>query len=180
MREMVALRAATCGEADHAAGRRIAATSHHSSGWEVAAMLLLCIVCILASAKRANAQCSARDVLQRQLTHKTASPVSRPKGSVTSISDLAGWKTITIGNYPDRLALLTALSAIGCSAGDSAAAILVRPAFTVSGTRTVVELLTVSAAELGLKGETASLRQNLRTRAATGLRACPARNRSSA
>ncbi|MCK1317374.1 hypothetical protein IVB32_30120 [Bradyrhizobium sp. 23] len=122
-------------------------------------MLSLCVVCILASAKHVSAQCAARDVLQRQLTHKAAPIVPRANASVMSVSDVAGWKTITIGNFPDTFALLTALRAIGCSAGDSAAALLARPAFTVSGTRTAVELLTVSAAELGFEGETALLRQ---------------------
>ena len=41
----------------------------------------------------------------------------------------------------------------------SAEEILARPAFTLSGTKTDVELFTVSAAELGFKKETASLRQ---------------------
>lgn len=159
MRRMVILTGATCGKTDRVAADGIAANSHRSIGWEVAAILLLCPICILASAKDANAQCSARDVLQRQLTHKTMPTVPRLQSTVTSVSDVAGWKTITIGNFPDTFALLTALSAIGCSIGDSAAAILARPAFTVSGARTGVELLTVSAAELGLKGETALLRQ---------------------
>jgi hypothetical protein len=84
--------------------------------------LLLCTACILASTNDANAQCSARDVLQRQLMVKTTSVIPRPLGPVTSVSDVAGWKTITIGTFPDTFALLTALSAIGCGVGDSAAA----------------------------------------------------------
>jgi hypothetical protein len=123
------------------------------------AALLLCGACILASASDANAQCSARDVLQRQLALKTSPVFPRPQRPVTSVSDVSGWKTITIGTFPDTFALLTALSAIGCGVGDSAAAALARPAFTVSGTKTTVELLTVSAAELGFEGETVPLRQ---------------------
>lgn len=157
MMGMVASMAATSGETDHDAWEGIAANSHRSVAWAFVARLVLCTVCILPSAKHANAQCSARDVLQRQLTHKTMPTV--PRSTVTSVSDVAGWKTITIGTFPDVLALLTALSAIGCGVGDSAAAVIARPAFTLSGIRTVVALLTVSAAELGFKGETASLRQ---------------------
>ncbi|WP_245315556.1 hypothetical protein [Bradyrhizobium yuanmingense] len=78
---------------------------------------------------------------------------------MTSVSDVARWKTIAIGTFPDVITLLAALSASGCGVGDSAAAAIARPAFTLSGVRTVVALLTVSAAELGFKGETASLRQ---------------------
>jgi len=57
-------------------------------------------------------------------------------GPVTSVSDVAEWKTISIGTFPDTFALLTALSAIGCGVGNSAAEALARPAFTVSGTAT--------------------------------------------
>ncbi|WP_334529598.1 hypothetical protein [Bradyrhizobium sp. AZCC 2230] len=78
---------------------------------------------------------------------------------VTSVSDVAEWKTISIGTFPDTFALLTALSAIRCGVGNLAAEALARPAFTLSGTRTAVTLLTVTAADLGFKGETVRLRQ---------------------
>lgn len=160
MRRIVELTSATCCETDDLAGQGIAANSHRSIGLEAAAAsLLLCVVCVLASANPAHAQCSARDVLQRQLMLKATPVVPGRMGPVTSVSDVARWKTITIGTFPDSFALLTALSAIGCGVGDSAAAALARPAFTVGGTRTAVELLTVSAADLGFKGETVSLRQ---------------------
>ncbi|WP_449383841.1 hypothetical protein [Bradyrhizobium sp. UFLA05-112] len=122
-------------------------------------LLVLCTACILGSTNEAKAQCTARDVLQRQLTLKTAPVVPRPPSSVASASDVAVWKTITIGTFSDSFALLNAMSAIGCGVGDSAAAALARPAFTVSGTKAAAELLTVSAAELGFRSETVSLRQ---------------------
>jgi len=123
------------------------------------AALSLCTACILGPTNDAKAQCTARDVLQRQLTLKTAPAVPKPQSPVTSASDVAVWKTIKIGTFSNSFALLNAMSAIGCGVGDSAAAALARPAFTVSGTKVAVELLTVSAAELGLQGETASLRK---------------------
>ncbi|MGY8664557.1 hypothetical protein Q3C01_19700 [Bradyrhizobium sp. UFLA05-109] len=122
-------------------------------------MLLLCTAVVLGPTNDAKAQCTARDVLQRQLTFKTAPAVPKPQKPVTSASDIAVWKTITIGTFSDSFALLNAMSAIGCGVGDSAAAALARPAFTVSAAKTVVELLTVSAAELGFQGETVSMRQ---------------------
>jgi hypothetical protein len=69
------------------------------------------------------------------------------------------WKTIRIGTYADPLALRNALSDIGCTVGGSAAEILGRPAFTLSPETTDVELVAVSAAELGFLTETASLGQ---------------------
>ncbi|WP_407122556.1 hypothetical protein [Bradyrhizobium sp. STM 3561] len=148
---------ATSGETDHVAGEGIAANSNRSVAWVFVARLVLCTVCIPASAKYANAQCSARDELLLQLTHKTMPTV--PRSTVTSVSDVARWKTITIGTFPDVSALLTALAGIGCGVGESAAAVVALPAFSVSAVRNVVALLTVSAAELGFKCETASLRQ---------------------
>jgi hypothetical protein len=135
--------------------------SHCSIGWcnrVTLAVLLLCTACILGSAHDAKAQCTARDVLQGRLTLKTAPAVRKPQSPVTSASKVAAWNTITIGTFSDSSALLNALSAISCGVGD-AAAILARSAFTVSGTKTEVELLSVSAAELGFLGETASLWQ---------------------
>ena len=121
--------------------------------------LLISVACVLASANRAHAQCSARDVLQRHLVLKAPPVVPTRMGPVTSVSDVAEWKTISIGTFPDTFALLTALSAIGCGVGNSAAEALARPAFTLSGTRTTVTLLTVTAADLGFRGETVPLRQ---------------------
>ena len=121
--------------------------------------LLISVACVLASANRAHAQCSARDVLQRHLVLKAPPVVPTRMGPVTSVSDVAEWKTISIGTFPDTFALLAALSAIGCGVGNSAAEALARPAFTLSGTRTTVTLLTVTAADLGFRGETVPLRQ---------------------
>jgi hypothetical protein len=55
------------------------------------------------------------------------------------------------------LALRNALDAARCAIGYSAEQILARPAFTVGTTRTDVELVAVSAAELGFQTETATL-----------------------
>lgn len=140
----------------------ISTSSRRSIGWHdgvTRAVLLLCTAFILGSTNHAKAQCTARDVLQRQLTFETALVVRKPQSPVTSASDVAVWKTITIGTFSDSFALLSAMSAIGCRVDDSAAAALARPAFTVSGTKTAVWLLTVSAAELGFRGEIASLHQ---------------------
>jgi hypothetical protein len=51
--------------------------------------------------------------------------------------------------FADSLALRNALDAAGCGIGDSAEEILARPAFTLSTTKTDVELIAVSVTELG-------------------------------
>lgn len=121
-------------------------------------VLLLCTAYILGSTHDAKAQCTARDVLRGRLTFRATPVVGKPQSPLTSASKVAVWKTITVGTFADSSALLDALNAIGCGGGD-AAAILARTGFTVGGTKMEVELVTVSAAELGFVGETASLRQ---------------------
>jgi hypothetical protein len=121
--------------------------------------MMFCSACLLAFASDARAQCTASDVLQNQLKrNKSPSPVM-PQVQIRSAVDIPVWKKITVGSFSDLLALRTALNTVGCGIGDSAAEILARPAFTLSATKADVELLAVSAAELGFQTETASLGQ---------------------
>jgi hypothetical protein len=121
--------------------------------------LLLSATFILESTNPANAQCTARDVLQRPFTFGTAPVVRPPQNPVTSASDVAVWKIVEIGTFSNSLAFLGAMRGMGCSVGDAAAAVLAQPGLTVSATKATVELIMLSAAELGFQGETASLRQ---------------------
>jgi hypothetical protein len=122
-------------------------------------ILLLFSLLGLVSADRAAAQCTAQDVLRRHLAVKAAPPVPGSEIPVSSAVDALVWKTILIGTFTDTFALRNAMSAIGCGVGDSAAEILARPAFTLSGKKAEVELVAVSVAELGFQGETSSLRE---------------------
>lgn len=145
----------------HLGSQRRITNSHRSIGWRARAtltVLLLCTACVLESTHDANAQCTASDVLRGRLTFSTAPVVEKSQNPVTSASKTAVWKTITVGTFADPSALVDALNAIGCGGGD-VAAILARTGFTVSGTKMEVELVTVSASELGFLGETASLQQ---------------------
>jgi hypothetical protein len=151
-------------------------SSHNSTGWRdsvALAVLLLCSAFILGSAHDAKAQCAARDVLQGRLTFRTGPVVAKPQSPVTSAAEVAAWKTIAIGTFSESSALLNALSAIGCGTGD-AADILAQSGFAVSGTKTEVELLSVTAAELGFPGETASLRRIYERANRLGFRLAPA------
>jgi uncharacterized protein YjiS (DUF1127 family) len=138
--------------------RRDVTTPRHPTGWHGAVIImLLCNTCSLVFASEAKAQCTARDGLQNQLRlKKTSSPIM-PQVLVRSAVDVPVWKKITIGTFSDSFALRNALHAVGCGTGGLAGEILARPAFTLSVTKTDLELFTVLAAELGFQTETASL-----------------------
>ena len=118
---------------------------------------MLCAAFIVLFASEASAQCTARDVLRNHLTFKKISSANRPPIPVRSADAAPVWKTITVGTFANSFALRNALDAAGCGIGDQAEEILARPAFTVSATKTDVELVAVSAAELGFQTDTASL-----------------------
>jgi hypothetical protein len=128
----------------------------------VARAIMVAVLCsgyILAFASGARAQCTAQDVLQNRLAHKEAAPVGKLQRPIASAVDVPVWKKIVIGTFPDWFALRRALTDAGCGVGDTAEEVLARPAFTLSVTRTELELLAVSAAELGFEGDTAALGQ---------------------
>jgi hypothetical protein len=118
---------------------------------------MLCTTCTLLFASEARAQCAARDVLQNQLRLKKAPSADRPRILIKSAVDIPVWKTITIGTFANFFALSNALDAAGCGIGNSAGEILARPIFTLRDTKTNVELVAVSAAELGFQTDTALL-----------------------
>lgn len=121
--------------------------------------LVLCNACILVLASEAKAQCTARDVLQSQLrSNKIPSPAI-PQVLVRSVVNVPVWRKISVGTFSNSFALRNALSAKGCAVGGLAGEILARPAFTLSGTKTFIELFAVSAAELGFETATTSLGQ---------------------
>jgi hypothetical protein len=130
-----------------------------STGWcrRVLLVTTLCTASIPLIASNARAQCTARDVLQKHLTLEKTAPVTMPSIPVKSAAAVPVWKTIRIGTFADSFALRNALDAAGCAVGDSAEEILARPDFTLSTTKTEVELVAVSAAELGFQTDTASL-----------------------
>ena len=120
------------------------------------AVAILGTACIVLLVTEASAGCSARDVLRNHLTLKAPLAV-RPPVLVKSAVSVPAWKTITIGTFANSFALLNALDAAGCAIGDSAEEVLARPAFTVSTTKTDVELVALSAAELGFQTVTVPL-----------------------
>ena len=146
------------GKADYlASNRSIDPRAVRSTNSGTFLFAMLCTACILLFAGEARAQCTARDVLQNQLRLKKIPSAGTAQILVRSAVDLPVWKTITVGTFSDSLALSNSLDALGCGIGDSAGKILARPTFTLSATRTNVELFVVTAAELGFESDTASL-----------------------
>jgi len=136
------------------------AIPHRSTAWRRGGTLFiatLCTACIVLFASEASAQCTARDVLRNHLTFKKTPSAEMAPIPVRSADAVPVWKTITVGTFANSFALRNALDAAGCSIGNSAGEILARPAFTLSATKTEVELFAVSAAELGFQTDTASL-----------------------
>ena len=121
------------------------------------AVVLLAAACILLFASEVRAQCTARDVLQNQLKLGKAPAASRSQIRVRSAVDVPVWKTITVGTFADFFALSNALDAVSCGIGNPVGEILARPTFTLSATKTNVDLFLVSAAQLGFQTDTASL-----------------------
>jgi hypothetical protein len=121
--------------------------------------LVIATLCagLVLCANEANAQCSARDVLRNAATPKPAPVVANSTDIREGAAALRVWKTITLGEFANSFALRNALDAADCSIGDLAGEILARPAFTLASTKTDVDLVVVSAAELGLSGESVSL-----------------------
>jgi len=147
---------------DRTAGKQVGrhAIPDCSKGWRRGGtrfIAMLCTACIILFASEAIAQCTARDVLQNHLTLKKTPSANTPPILVKSAVAAPVWKTITVGTLTNSFALLNALDAAGCGIGGSAEEILARPAFTVSATKTNVELIAVSAAELGFQTDTAAL-----------------------
>lgn len=138
---------------------RRAACNDHSSAKRVCRYFLGFIVwagCVIPFASTSSAQCAARDVLQNRLKLKSRSPPASQQ-PVGSARDVATWKAITIGTFADSLKLRNELDSRGCSVGGQAAAILARPAFTISPHETNVELVNLSPAQLGFTSDTVTL-----------------------
>ena len=136
------------------------AIPHRSTAWRRGGTLFiatLCTACIVLLASEASAQCTARDVLRNHLTFKKTPSAEMAPIPVRSAVAVPLWKTIRVGTFANSFALRNALDAAGCGIGDSAEEILARPAFTLSATKTDVQLIAVSAAELGFQADTASL-----------------------
>jgi hypothetical protein len=118
---------------------------------------MLCVAQAVLAASEARGQCSARDVLQNQLRIKNTPSPGPPRTPIRSAVDAPVWKTVSIGTFANTFTLMGALDAVGCSVGNLAGEVLARPAFSLSTTKTNVDLFAVSPAEFGFQTGTAPL-----------------------
>jgi hypothetical protein len=135
---------------------------------------MLGTACIVLFASEAVAQCTARDVVQNHLTLRTTRSANTSPTPVKSAFAVPVWRTITVGTFANSFALLNALDAAGCGIGSLAGEILARPAFDVATTKTNVELVAVSVAELGFRTDTAPLADIYARARQLGFRLAPA------
>jgi hypothetical protein len=84
------------------------------------------------------------------------------------------WRTITLGSYKGVDAYRNALDIAKIKIGDSADEILGRPAFPYARAKTGVELAVLSAADLGVESDRASLAEVYQRARQAGLELCPA------
>jgi hypothetical protein len=84
------------------------------------------------------------------------------------------WRTITLGSYKGVDAYRDALDIAKIKIGDSADEILGRPVFPYARTKTGVELAVLSAADLGVESDQASLAEVYQRARQAGLELCPA------
>ncbi len=115
--------------------------------------------CVILSPCGAAAHCSARDVLERHLAaiHK---PVSAALPSlIRSAADVPVWKTISVGTFKDSFALRNTLDALNCGVGDGAAQVLARPSFVLNRSNEKLDLVSITAAQLGFQTGTVALHE---------------------
>jgi hypothetical protein len=131
---------------------------------------LVAVVCAFLSVHAvdsAQAQCLASNI-----RHKPVMPKAGPL--LRNGADAPVWKRVSIGTYGAELALRNALDQAGCAQGDLAEQILARPSFQVSTQKADLELVMLSARNLGIQTETARI-GDIYARARTfGFRLAPA------
>lgn len=132
----------------------------------------ICAAGILVYATEAQAQCAARDALNK--TMPTASSVSAPAAAHEMAAAPNVWKRIALGAFANSFALRNALDAANCGVGDLAEEAIARPAFTLASAKTDVDLVVVSAAELGFAAEFVSLKDIYDRAGKLGLSLAPA------
>jgi len=95
-------------------------------------------------------------------------------GTPKNLADIAVWKRITLGTYKGVNAMRDALDAARMRVGESADEILGRPAFPYSKTQNELDLVVVTAADLGFPTGSTPVAEIYRRAMQLGLELCPA------
>jgi len=123
-------------------------------------------------------RCTAIALLGLVVAFSTSNALAEVEGTPSQPARVAlpaipVWRGLTLGTYKGVNALRAALDAARVRVGDSADEILGRPGFPFSQTKTDVNLVVVSVAELGFDDST-SLADIYRRAGEFGLELCPA------
>lgn len=97
-----------------------------------------------------------------------------PSTGATFAAATPAWKTISVGSQESVTALREALRRKRCRVGPTVAELLDHPGFTLTKSRERVQLVTLSAAELGFQEKTATLAEIYGRAAKLGYELCPA------
>src|SRR5258708_33354365 len=111
---------------------------------------------------------AANAVAQEHLLARSPAP------HASAAIELPIWRTMILGTSKGVDAYRDALAAEGIKIGDSADEILGRPAFAYARTQTQLELVVLSAAELGVEADAASHADVYRRAKKMGFELCPA------
>jgi len=109
------------------------------------------------------------------LSAATPAVSAQDAGPLAAINgvDVPPWRTVSLGTFANSYGLMTALDDAHIAVGDLADEAMHRPAFTVAKSRSNVDLVVLSAAQLGVS-ETGASRQDFLARARRlGFDLCP-------
>lgn len=129
----------------------------------------VCAAGIVMHSSGAQAQCAARDAVSTTMPRAVAPATDHKVGALPKV-----WKTIALGVFANSFALRNALDAASCGTGDLAEEALARPAFSLASTKTDVDLVVVTAAELGFTAAFVPLRDIYARAEKLGLSLAPA------
>ena len=122
---------------------------------------ILAVACAVAflSPFGAAAHCSAKDLQDRILAGQHQITTAVVLASIRSAAQAPVWRPITVGTFGDTFALRNTLAALNCAVGDGAAQILARPSFVLAASREQLDLVSVTAEQLGFQAEAVALHE---------------------
>lgn len=120
----------------------------------------------------AMAQCSPQRLMKPPIAGDKATSGEHVSAPVQS--DLPVWKTIMVGTFANSFALRNELDAESCGVGNGAAEILARPAFVLQPIAQRLDLVSVTAEQLGLATEAVPLKELYARAEQFGLELAPA------
>ena len=129
---------------------------------------------VLCAALALLAGAAAAQQPQSAAAHGDTEPSSARVTAEKTLADIPVWKRVTLGTYKGVNGLREALDAARMRVGDSADEILGRPAFPYSKTKSDLDLVVVTAADLGFPPGSTPVAEIYRRAMQLGLELCPA------